>query len=514
MNPVLYVVWKWDVYIYYKINEYINNVIKNNKFKMLIIIMVWNLSIPIKIIYLRFYMTLNIIKNINFYEFMFKRIYGFIISVLIFSDIIQYVLWLTGGYLYLMVKIYIILYIINVTYTIYYHFLNFFENEENINIQWLKKSKNLKKNINFSIKIVQNLTIYKIGLNYIKILKEIEINEVYRYRILTTIVGNYIKKHLNDKTIMGIEINKIPEIWRDVINNNRIHYKNFLYISYLDDENMSKIASLKIEHILKKKFLNNNYKNFAKYNETYSYAIYCLSELFELYESVLVYKYYVYKKGAKKVYKREDLDVKYIINIKEYEYIYKMYLLIVKNILYYIWSFEYYIYKDKNKLTKLYVIDDVYVDFGYHIYPKDKANFTQYENFDLLVSEEDFPNDKIILWNEKVDSVSEGQWVLSRFLPITNFNTLIYINSLKNKELKNIVLLLNKYIETGKFLIFWHNPFLNLKEDAVKEYFQELKSEMDDLYKEWEINYMNQENILEKQGEILLELVKHYKSKI
>jgi len=199
-------------------------------------------------------MTLNIIKNINFYEFMFKRIYGFIISVLIFSDIIQYVLWLTGGYLYLMVKIYIILYIINVTYTIYYHFLNFFENEENINIQWLKKSKNLKKNINFSIKIVQNLTIYKIGLNYIKILKEIEINEVYRYRILTTIVGNYIKRHLNDKTIMGIEINKIPEIWRDVINNNRIHYKNFLYISYLDDENMSKIASLKIEHILKKNF--------------------------------------------------------------------------------------------------------------------------------------------------------------------------------------------------------------------------------------------------------------------
>lgn len=29
MNPVLCVVWKWDVYMYYKINEYINNVIKN-----------------------------------------------------------------------------------------------------------------------------------------------------------------------------------------------------------------------------------------------------------------------------------------------------------------------------------------------------------------------------------------------------------------------------------------------------------------------------------------------------
>ncbi len=47
----------------------------------------------------------------------------------------------------------------------------------------------------------------------------------------------------------------------------------------------------------------------------------------------------------------------------------------------------------------------------------------------------------------------------------------------------------------------------------VKEYFQELKSVMDALYQEWEINYMNQENIFEKQGETLLELINHYKSK-
>lgn len=504
MNPVLYVIWKWDVYMYYKINEFMNNTIKNNKLKILIIIMVWNLSIPIKIIYLRFYMTLNVIKNINFYEFMFKRMYGFIISVLIFSDIMQYLLWLTGGYLYLMVKIYIILYIINVTYTIYYHFFKKIKNTVIYKI--------FKKCINF--KLFKNLTIYKIGLNYINILKEIEINEVYKYRIVTTITGNYIKRHLNTKTIIGIEINKVPEIWRDVINNNRIYYDNFLYISYVDSENMSKISGLKIEHMLKIFFLNNNYKNFEKYHETYSYAISCLSDLFELYESVLVYKYYVYKRGAKRVWGAQDIDVKYIINIKEYEYIYKMYLLIIKNILYYIWSFEYYIYKDKNKLTKLHVIDDVYVDFGYHIYSKDKENFNQYDNFEWLVSENDFPNDKMILWNEKVDIVIEGQQILSRFILINNSNTLIYINAVQNKELKNIVLLLNKYIEKGKFDIFWHNPFMNLKEDIVKEYFQELKSEMDDLYKEWEINYMNQKNILEKQGEILLELIKHYNSKI
>lgn len=153
-----------------------------------------------------------------------------------------------------------------------------------------------------------------------------------------------------------------------------------------------------MEHIFKKNILNNNYKNFEKYNDTYFNAIYCLSELFELYESVLVYKYYVYKKGAKKVHKTGvlNLDVKYIINIEEYEYICKMYLLIVKNILYYIWSFEYYIYKNKNKLTKLHVIDEVYLDFGYHIYPKDKQNFTQYDDFERLVSEKDFSNGKVI----------------------------------------------------------------------------------------------------------------------
>lgn len=501
INPLLYFVWKWDVYMYYKIIEFINNVFKNNTLKIFLIIILRNVSVPIKIIYLRFYTVLNMIKNLNFYEFMFNRIHGFIISVLIFSDIIQYLLLVTGGYLYLILNVYIILYIINVIYTVYYHFF-----------------KKFKKTINFNINIqlfqlFKDLTIYKIGLNYINILEDIEINEVYGFRVVTTIIGTYIKRHINEKTIIKIEIEKIPELWRSWINYNKIHYKNFLYISYLDDENMSKIAGLKMEHIFKKKFLNNNYKNFDKYHDTYLDAIHCLSELFELYESVLVYKYYVYKKGAKEVHKRGflDLDVKYIINIEEYEYICKMYLLIVKNILYYIWSFEYYIFKNKNKLTKLHVIDEIYVDFGYHIYPKDKQNFTQYDQFHLLVWEENFPNDKVIPWNDKVYSVNEGLHVLLSFIELHNSDILIYINSLKNKELKKIVPLLNKYIEADKFCIFWNNPFANLKEEMAKEYFEELKSVMDDLYKEWEINYMSQENIFEKQVEILLKFIKHYK---
>lgn len=514
MNPVLYIVWKWDVHMYYKIIEFINNVIKNNKLKILIIIILWNISIPIKLIYLRFYTTLNMIKKINFYEFMFNRIYGFIISVLIFSDIIKYLLWVTGGYLNLIICIYIILYIINVTYTLYYHFFKKLKN-----ILWLKKFKktviykNLKKSINFSIniQIFKNLTIYKIIFDYSNILKNIEINEVYGCRVVVTIIGNYIKKHINDKSIINLNIDKMPEIWRSWINKNRIYYDEFLYISYLDSKLMSKIAGLKMEHILKKDFLNNNYKNFERYYNTYVDAIYSLSELYELYESVLVYKYYAYKKGSKHLNGKEY--TKHDISIEEYEYIYKIYLLIVKNTLYYIWSFEFFVFQNKDKLTKLNVIDEVYVDVGYHVYSKDKQNFNQYDDFDWLVSENDFPIDKVIPWNEKIGIINEGQYILSRFISINNFNILVYVNALKNKELKEIILLLNEYIKKDKFAIFWNNSFSNLKEEMAKEYFQELKSVMDALYQEWEINYMNQENIFEKQGETLLELINHYKSK-
>jgi hypothetical protein len=72
---------------------------------------------PIKIIYMRLYKTLNVIKILTFKEFIFNRIYGLIISVLIFSDIIKYVLNKTEGLLNLIIYIYIIMYSINVMYT-------------------------------------------------------------------------------------------------------------------------------------------------------------------------------------------------------------------------------------------------------------------------------------------------------------------------------------------------------------------------------------------------------------
>lgn len=107
--------------------------------------------------------------------------------------------------------------------------------------------------------------------------------------------------------------------------------------------------------------------------------------------------------------------------------------------------------------------------------------------------------------------MNEGIYSLVYFVDMTCFDPLVYIKTEKNKELKDIIILLNKYIKINKFNILCHNPFSCLKEDITKEYFQELENVIKEYYKEWESNYMNQENIIEKQGEVLLELISHYK---
>jgi hypothetical protein len=90
------------------------------------------------------------------------------------------------------------MYIINVTYTVYYYF-----NKD-------KKSKNINSKI---IKLLEKTLIYKIVKDYIDKLMIIEILKIYEYRVQSTIVGNYIKKHINEKTLMNVDldIEKIPE---------------------------------------------------------------------------------------------------------------------------------------------------------------------------------------------------------------------------------------------------------------------------------------------------------------
>lgn len=54
---------------------------------------------------------------------------------------------------------------------------------------------------------------------------------------------------------------------------------------------------------------------------------------------------------------------------------------------------------------------------------------------------------------------------------------------------------------------------MHVKKEILKEYFQDLDNIIQVLYKEWELNYMDTDNLFKNQEEVFLELIKHYKSK-
>lgn len=492
-NPILHLVWKWDLYIYPKIKNMINKNYKNNYLNILFC----NITIPLKILYAKFYMSLNMINKLTLKEFMFNRIYGLIISVLIFSDIIKYLLNITGGILYLIIYIYVTMYILHIIYI--YYSLN-------------KNIKNNYKTLNIKNYIGQTV-IYKIYKSYIELLNIVEINNIYQNRVQASIISIFIKNFLiNINNINTIYLNniidKIPEQWRFWIYWNVNDLDKILYISYKDRLILAEIINSKVCSILNKesKLLNNNH---TYYYETYIYAIYSLPQLFKIFENVLYYKYYVLKKGAKNEYKYNVLQN--IIDINEYEYIYKMYLLILQNILFYIWSFEYFILKDKNNLTKLYIIEDVNLEYGYHIYPKPKANYNSYDIFKPIVTEKIFIKKYInefefsILKNYEVN---EFIYILSKLIKFSDSNILIHIAFEQNKILKDINIKNKKNIDLININTADENDLYLLKDEIALDYFIELKNVMNTLYQKWELN--NNNNIFKNN---LFELVTHCNKK-
>lgn len=501
-NPILYLIWKWDLYIYIKIEKVITTYMKNRFLKIFFISCFFNITIPIKILYIKFYKTIDVINKLTFKEFMFNRIYGFMLGILIFSNIMQYIYQITGGFFNCIIYLYMIIYIFNIIYIFFIYFRS-----------KLKKDFRLLK-IN---KIISKILIYKIYKDYIDIFNIIEINNVYENKQKVSILGNYIKNcvmNLNENKIIYLDniIYKIPEQWRIWISFNVLLNKiKFTYISYKDAKTKAKIMSTKMQNILDllnyKIMFNNKYFYYA----TYFSAIdsFNFMGLIKAFETVLYYKYYVIKKGVKNEY---DINNSYnIIDINEYEYIYKMYLLILKNILFYIWTYEYFILEDKNKLTKLYVIEDINLEFGYHIYPKDKDNYNPYDTFKPMIGEVDIiyrlKNNKFDNFN--YDAINENIYILSKLiglLDLSSSNFLIYIELNSNCKLKDIVLLYKKYLELMCINTAYKNDLSLLKLEISKEYFQELKNIINILYQEWEKDYKN--NIFENR-KVFNELIKH-----
>jgi hypothetical protein len=173
------------------------------------------------------------------------------------------------------------------------------------------------------------------------------------------------------------------------------------------------------------------------YYTVYFNALSSLTELFRALEIALYYKFYVLQKGT-------ITDDTYIyqklikLSNEEFEYIYKTYKLIVKNVLHFIWSFEYNILKDRNKLTKLYVIEDNDLDLGYHIYPKNKNEYKVSDTFLKFINNAiyDLFIEKIDIGHDKYDAVYESIQVLfhlDEYMP-----NCIYISNKDNEVLKNL----------------------------------------------------------------------------
>lgn len=196
----------------------------------------------------------------------------------------------------------------------------------------------------------------------------------------------------------------------------------------------------------------------------------------------------------------------------EYEYIYKTYLLILKNILHFIWSFEYNILKDKNKLTKFYVIDDNDLDLGYHIYTKNKNEYNPYDTFsknkNLNLINSDIFVEKIDLGHDRYDAVYESIQVLSNVIMQIDQTFCIYV---KNKENKALNILDINEIQKKVCLCYWPvNNTASLKPEISQEYFSELNLIIVKIKEEWKIN--GELNIYEKR-DVFKELVKHITEK-
>ena len=84
-NPILILLIKWDILMYDFIIYYNNKIL--NALIYLIYLIVIN---PVKILYFKFYMVLFIWKTNKIWNILFSRMFGLILSVLIFTNIINY----------------------------------------------------------------------------------------------------------------------------------------------------------------------------------------------------------------------------------------------------------------------------------------------------------------------------------------------------------------------------------------------------------------------------------------
>ena len=139
-------------------------------------------------------------------------------------------------------------------------------------------------------------------------------------------------------------------------------------------------------------------------------------------------------------------------------------------------------------MTKLYIIEDINLEFGYHIYLKDKNNYNPYDSFEpnnLITRENYF---KIVDKNHDryYYAIYERVYVLSSLVGLNENCYWLYYKSKDNKIIKNLDVLYRSIIKKVELNYVCENDLSLLDKEISKEYFVELNLIMKDLYKEWE----------------------------
>ena len=102
----------------------INYYIKNEKIKNVLILILGNLTSPIKIVISKFYKMLNMFNSLTISEILFKRMYGLILSVLIFTNILNALIYMCNGRINLLIYVYILLLVISIIKDLNYNYQN------------------------------------------------------------------------------------------------------------------------------------------------------------------------------------------------------------------------------------------------------------------------------------------------------------------------------------------------------------------------------------------------------
>lgn len=402
--------------------------------KIYLIKIVLSLITPFKLVIWYIYIVINNIKKYTLYELIWKRAYGTILSVLVFTNIIQIILEICGTRLNMIIGLYIIIFILSYEKRTLYNKVIY---EEFYN------SKNDILNV-----------LYK------------DIYEIWKIKSEVNLICNYIKKNWNTKT----NIEKFTFL---------CIYGQYLNVNWLKILNIDSYNKWEIQTKLK---IINAVTRINIFDLEFEYLYWCdnmrinlfnmflnINELLK-YKSHLLYLQLLYEKfkGVNniKIYKEHNLK-----NLLEYNEI------ILKSYLYYYW--------DVNNNTKFEIDSDYGLQLFYIVCDK-KVKEESFQNYIkyfkgkyFKIEKQDYKNFYEIKLFANLDSSYLGyindNEKYKKYINFYNW----YNSPIKFETKEGKVLILQESLDIMDIMEFsicseitkeWYSVLENEKEKLIKEY--------------------------------------------